>query len=256
MRYAILGSGSTANSYIFEHDDFSFIVDNGFTLKEFSRRAAELDFDISRIKFIFLTHRHIDHSRGIGALSKKLKIPVVMGSSVHFDKTEAHRIYKRLNVEPGKNYAFENLEFSVFPISHDSPGSVSYSFSIGGTVFTIITDTGKILKEMEQHAVNSDILFLEANYCPQMLNDGPYPVYLKKRIESEEGHLSNNDALDFLMKILNIEQNKNRMTYFCHLSDTNNCSEKLESVIKTIMPETFLNYRVCCKGELVKGISI
>ncbi len=254
MKYAILGSGSNANSYIFEDSDFSFIVDNGFTLKEFTYRASALGFDLEKIRFIFLTHKHIDHSRGIGALSKKLKVPVVMGHEVHFDRTEAHRIYKRLNVEPGKNYSFEKLEFSVFPISHDSPGAVSYSFSIGGYTFTLITDTGVILSEMEHHAVNSDILFLEANYCPQMLAEGPYPFYLKKRIESHEGHLSNNDAVEFLSRIHKAD-NRNRMTYLCHLSDTNNCCEKLEDIIKSNMPETF-RYRVCRKGEPVPGISL
>lgn len=254
MKYAILGSGSNANSYIFEDTDYSFIVDNGFTLKEFTRRADELGFDIGKIRFIFLTHRHIDHSRGIGALSKKLKIPVVMGRDVHFDRTEAHRIYKRLDVEPGRDYSFEKLEFSVFSISHDSIGSVSYSFKIDNKIFTIITDTGRILDDMEIHAMNSDVLFLESNYCPQMLADGPYPLYLKQRIESNEGHLSNNDAVSFLSRIHSAQPLKNRMTYLCHLSDTNNSCEKVESIIKESMPESF-RYRVCSKGELVSGIN-
>ncbi|MCL2704944.1 MAG: MBL fold metallo-hydrolase [Spirochaetaceae bacterium] len=255
MKYAILGSGSTANSYIFEHDDFAFVVDNGFAFNEFSKRASSLGFDISKIKFIFLTHKHADHSRGIDKLSKKLKAPVVMSSDVYLDRSETKKIYKRLNVEPGKEYSYEKLNFSVFPISHDIEGSVSYSFNFSGIIFTIITDTGKILKDMEAHAINADILFLEANYCPQMLADGPYPLYLKKRIESNQGHLSNNDAVGFLSRIYNLLQIKNRMTYLCHMSATNNCYEKLEDVIKINMPETF-RYRICRKGELVEGIAL
>ena len=253
MKYAILGSGSSANSYIFEHDDFAFIVDNGFSFKEFSDRTLKAGFDISKIKYIFLTHKHADHSRGIDTLSKKQKIPVVMSSSVLLSKSETKKIYKRINVEPGKEYDYENLNFSVFPASHDSEGSVNYSFNFNGFVFTIITDTGKIVKDMEHHAINADILFLEANYCPQMLADGPYPLYLKKRIESHYGHLSNNDAVEFLFRIYDFMREKNRMTYLCHMSDTNNCYEKLESVIKGKMSETF-KYRICRKGELVEGI--
>jgi len=255
MKYAILGSGSTANSYIFEHDDFAFVVDNGFTFKEFSDRALGLGFDISKIKFIFLTHKHADHSRGIAKLSKKLKVPVIMSSDVYLDRSETKKIYKRLNVESGKQYSYEKLSFSVFPISHDIAGSVSYSFNFSGFIFTIITDTGMILKDMEPHAINADILFLEANYCPKMLADGPYPLYLKKRIESHQGHLSNNDAVGFLSRIYNLLKIKNRMTYLCHLSDTNNCYEKLEDVIKINMPDTF-RYRICRKGELVEGIAL
>ena len=255
MKYAILGSGSSANSYIFEHDGFAFVVDNGFSLREFTARSESMGFDISAVKFIFLTHRHIDHSRGIGALSKKLKIPVVMCRDVSFEKTESKRIYKRLDVEPGRSYSYSGLDFSVFPISHDSPGSVSYSFTIAGYTFTLITDTGIILKDMEKHALKSDILFLEANYCPVMLEEGPYPVYLKKRIDSEHGHLSNNAAVEFLSRLYLKGAGKTRMTYLCHLSDTNNCCEKLEYIIKSIMPGTF-RYRVCRKGEPVPGISL
>jgi len=255
MKYAILGSGSTANSYIFEHDDFAFVVDNGFTLREFADRASGLGFNISKIKFIFLTHKHADHSRGIGKLSKKLKAPVVMSSSVFLDKSEIRKIYKRLNVEPGKEYSYGKLGFSVFPISHDIEGSVSYSFNFSGFIFTIITDTGMILKDMEPHAINADILFLEANYCPKMLADGPYPLYLKKRIESQHGHLSNDDAVGFLSRIYKLMQIKNRMTYLCHMSDTNNCYEKLEDIIRGNMPDTF-RYRICRKGEIVEGIAL
>ncbi|MCL2793121.1 MAG: MBL fold metallo-hydrolase [Spirochaetaceae bacterium] len=255
MKYAILGSGSSANSYIFEHDDFAFIVDNGFSLKEFAARASDLGFDISKIKFIFLTHKHADHARGIDKLSKELKIPVVMSRDVFLNKSEMKKIYKRLNVEPGKEYCYGELGFSVFSTSHDSEGSVSYSFNFSGYTFTIITDTGKILKDMEQYAINADILFLEANYCPQMLADGPYPLYLKKRIESHHGHLSNDDAIGFLSGIYSFMQMKNRMTYLCHLSDTNNCYNKLENIIRYSMPETF-RYRICRKGELVEGIAL
>jgi phosphoribosyl 1,2-cyclic phosphodiesterase len=179
-----------------------------------------------------------------------------MSSNVLLSKSETKKIYKRVNVEPGKEYNFGKLNFSVFPISHDSEGSVSYSFNFNGYTFTIITDTGKILKDMEQYAINADILFLEANYCPQMLADGPYPLYLKKRIESDEGHLSNDDAVEFLSRIYKLMQIKNRMTYLCHMSDTNNCYEKLENVIRLFnMPETF-RYRICRKGELVEGLPL
>ncbi|MCL2294518.1 MAG: MBL fold metallo-hydrolase [Spirochaetes bacterium] len=255
MRYAILGSGSTANSYVFEHDDFAFVVDNGFSLKEFSNRAQKAGFDISKIKLIFLTHKHADHARGIEKLSKELKVPVVMSRGLLLSKSETKKIYRRVNVEPGKEYNCEKISFSVLPVSHDCEGSVNYSFNFNGYIFTVITDTGKILEGMEKHAINADILFIEANYCPQMLADGPYPLYLKKRIESPLGHLSNDDVVKFLSRIYNLMQKKNKMTYLCHLSDTNNCYEKLKEIVRVNMPDTF-KYRICRKSELVEGIDL
>ena len=78
VRYAVLGSGSSANSYIFENGDFSFIIDNGFSLKELTRRAGVAGFDLTKVKFIFLTHTHSDHFKGVGTLSRKYNIPVVV----------------------------------------------------------------------------------------------------------------------------------------------------------------------------------
>ena len=158
IKYAVIGSGSSANSYIFEGDDFAVIVDNGFTLKEFHKRAEDLGFSVEKIKLIFLTHSHIDHSRGIYSLSKKLKVPVIMGADVALDYALNRRLFKRIDVHPGKDYNCEGIDFSVFSLSHDSKGSVSYSLNFDGRKYTIITDTGIILPDMEKHAVMSDVL--------------------------------------------------------------------------------------------------
>ncbi len=264
INYAVLGSGSSANSYIIQHEGISetpgermtFIVDNGFSCREFSARAQKTGFNPADIKFIFLTHDHSDHLKGVSVLSGKYSIPVVMSSGITLKREYAEKIYKILVVEKGKDYCYSNLKFSVFETSHDSEGSVSYSFEIDGVVFTIITDTGVVTEEMEKHAIRSDVLFLEANYCPEMLENGPYPWFLKKRIASEHGHLSNDAAVEFIKKIDNSQAGvKKRMTYFCHLSDKNNCSDKLESIVRKSLPEDF-NYRICRKGETVAGTPI
>ena len=77
LRYAVLGSGSSANSYIFEYNGFGIIIDNGFTCKQAIERATNLGFDTANVKYIFLTHLHDDHFRGIEVLSRKLRAPVV-----------------------------------------------------------------------------------------------------------------------------------------------------------------------------------
>ncbi len=104
IKYAVLGSGSTANSYIIQFDGtkksavenslsenicsekITIVIDNGFSLKEFSRRAAELDYNINDIDFIFLTHDHSDHIKGVANLSSKYRIPVVMGKNTNLKK--------------------------------------------------------------------------------------------------------------------------------------------------------------------------
>lgn len=255
MKYAVLGSGSGANSYIFEENNFSFIVDNGFAMKEFEKRVSDGGFNIDAIKFIFLTHKHADHFKGVGVLSKNLKIPVIMGKDVKLDKTESHRLYKIVKVDPDSDCMFEDLTLSVFPLSHDSLGAVSCSFTLGNRIFTIITDTGKISGKMEEYALKSNVLFLEANYCCKMLKEGSYAPWLKARIQGSNGHLSNDDAIDFLLdlhKKRDSEKLENYITYLCHISDKNNDCEILEKMIKSKLPETF-RYKVCPKGEYVGG---
>lgn len=243
MRYAVLGSGSSGNSYIFEHDGFSFLIDAGFSGKELRRRIGDLGFDERMISCIFLTHAHKDHTKGAGILSRKLKIPIVYQG--RFSKGVMERL--------------KGLKIRAFPTSHDSPGSVSYSFRFGGRRITLITDTGKVFKEMATYASESDLLFLEANYNEEMLAAGPYPYYLKERILSELGHLSNKDAISFLNSLGKGCSNNNHSTngnckkvYFCHLSGTNNSPGKLEEELGLYCTWQG-NWTICPKGLPVAG---
>ena len=117
------------------------------------------------------------------------------------------------------------------------------------TFVTIITDTGKTSSQMRQLAEESDVLFLESNYCPDLLKKGPYPVWLQKRILSEYGHLSNFDALEFV-KSLGCE--KCRKIYLCHISDKNNTPERVKEVFDSV-PLKNIEYIICKRGIPVMG---
>ncbi len=251
MKYAVLGSGSSANSYIFENGAFSFLIDNGFTMKEVMKRADDFHFDMGKLKFIMLTHTHLDHCRGVGRLSRKLKIPVVMHHEI--SRSEADKIspYSRLDVVPGKEYSFDALTFVPFRTSHDAPHSIGFYFDIGGTRFTLLTDTGVIPEDADRFIIQSDVLFLETNYDEEMLADGPYPAYLKKRIASGKGHLSNKTAFEFL-ESLDKAQGPSTV-YLCHLSDTNNSVPILEQMVKSSHAQETRKIIICHKGEALEG---
>ncbi len=251
MKYAVLGSGSSANAYIFENGAFSFLIDNGFSMKEVMNRAKAFRFDIRKLKFIMLTHTHQDHCRGVGRLSRKLKIPVVMHQDL--SRSEADKIspFSRLDVVPGKEYSFDTLTFVPFLTSHDAPYSIGFYFAIGGTRFTLLTDTGVIPEDAGSFIMRSDVLFLETNYDEDMLANGPYPPYLKKRIASREGHLSNESALTFLESL---DKTKGPSTvYLCHLSDTNNSVKILEEMVKNSHAQKTRKIIICHKGEALEG---
>lgn len=254
IKYAVLGSGSSANSYIFELDNMSFIIDNGFTYKEIFKRAEKFNFDLQKLKYILLTHTHQDHSRGVGGLSRKLKVPVVMHKKLSRGTTKKLGIHSRFDIEPGREYTLDSLTFISFATSHDAKNSLGFYFALGGTHFTLLTDTGIIPGDVMSYVMKSQVLFLEANYDEKMLENGPYPSFLKQRIASDKGHLSNRAAFEFLNAL---DENTGPSTvYLCHLSDTNNSVDILTNLVEKLNSTGKRNIIICKKGEPIAGVNV
>ena len=249
VRYAVLGSGSSANAYIFENNDFSFIIDNGFSLKELTRRAGIAGFELTKVKFILLTHTHSDHFTGVGTLSRKYRIPVVVHHYLPDEDFNKMKPYSRLDVVPGREYNFDSLSFTPFSTSHDACCPLGYYFSFGGKTFMLLTDTGLVTEEMHSYAAKTDTLFLEANYSEELLMTGAYPGFLKKWISSDKGHLSNDDAIEFLNSM---EDSNPEMVYLCHLSDSNNSPASIKEDLELKLKWKG-NIKICNKGEIYES---
>ncbi len=246
-RFGVLGSGSSANAYVFECSGFSFLLDNGFALGEFQNRMNRLDFDPDRLAFIFLSHAHSDHFKGVEALALKWNIPVVTHRDMPLERYCKKGCLHRLDIIPGRNYDYGDLTFRCFRTSHDFPFSVSFHYRMPGMNVTIITDTGQLSREMEKLALDSDYLFLESNYSPRMLISGSYPPFLKKRILSSRGHLSNLDAAAFMNR-LSSKPGRLKKVFLCHVSDNNNSPEKIHEEWAAAYRGK-IPYRICPKNE-------
>ncbi len=244
MRYAVIGSGSSANSYIFEVGQDLYVIDNGFSLKEFKTRVKILGFNYTDIKAVFLTHTHSDHSKGVGALSRDLEIPVYAHIDVQGD------FFQHKGIEPSKHYIINELNIMPFELSHDAEHSISYYFKIGDVRYTLITDTGVITPQMFELARRSDILFLEANYCEDMLKEGTYPGFLKRRISSNVGHLSNRAAIKLLNDLSDESECNISYVYLCHLSKNNNSVQAVKNDFEEYYDGDF-PYRICNRDESV-----
>lgn len=253
VRYAVLGSGSSANAYLFQYGDIAFAVDNGFSGREFERRARATGFDLSLLRFIFLTHTHRDHIAGVGTISNRFKVPVVTHHHLDLPRKIAARVSGQLRLEPGRVWEADGLSCVAFPTSHDVPYCVSFRFEIGGRSFCIITDTGYTTEQMGELAAVSNVLFLEANYCPDMLASGPYPEYLKDRIRSNRGHLSNQDAITFLNRVAGVSSSALETAYFCHLSANNNTVDRLTGLVRREL-EWGGRWLVCPRGAMQPGV--
>ena len=240
IRYAVLGSGSSGNSYIISYNGCSILFDAGFSLKQLRERTQRSGIDFSTVQALFITHLHPDHARGAGVFARKTGVPVFLHDSIddQYSQFAALKIPSDSHSHFSPDAAVNIKDFSVtgFYTSHDSPHCVGFFIEVKGRAFLLLTDTGVLLPHMYNYGERSDVLFLEANYDSSMLERGPYPYPLKRRISGEFGHLSNSDAIGFLNTI---STPKDQHVYFCHLSKTNNDENIL--------------HRSCEKGLTWKG---
>lgn len=247
VRYAVLGSGSSGNSYVFFDGTTSVLVDQGFSVVELQRRLSSVGIDLCTVSGVCVTHLHPDHAKGVGVLARKLRIPVYLHTkmveqeSVVFEKLGIPQECIAL-VQPGVAFSVGPFTLACFETTHDSGGSVGWHITYDGTTLMVLTDTGSYTSEQLGLAKKSDILFLEANYDATMLRTGPYPLYLKNRISGLYGHLSNDQAMQFIQE----SEFCGEHVYFIHLSTTNNNPTLLSEVA---LSQVKIPFTVCEKGK-------
>ncbi|NBK20805.1 MAG: MBL fold metallo-hydrolase [Spirochaetia bacterium] len=251
VRYAVLGSGSSGNSYVFSDGSTSVLIDQGYSGVELQRRLAAIGLDVSSVAAVCVTHLHPDHAKGLGVIARKLRVPVYLHTemvekeSVVFSKLCIPQECIAL-VRPLESFSVGPFVLSCFVTSHDSGGSVGWRVTYENTTMMVLTDTGCYTQEQLLLAKSSNILFLEANYDEVMLQEGPYPYYLKQRISGLHGHLSNGQAMQFLQESgFNGEH-----VYFIHLSGTNNAPSLLSDMARVQMR---IPFTVCEKGQCYGG---
>ena len=193
------------------------------------------------------THHHADHVRGLERISAKYGIPSYVASD-----SPLKTLYERREFRPLREFDVDGVRFFPFPTFHDAAPSVGFFFLLDGVRFTIITDTGVLDERMFRAALKSDVLLLESNYCEELLESCCYPEFLKRRISSVYGHLSNRAAFDFLSRLREQPQCRLRQVYLCHLSEKSNTPERVEMLFSSLKDESF-SITVCPKNQLIKG---
>ena len=199
------------------------------------------------VKYILVTHHHTDHVRGVERISAKYGIPVYVAAGSPLNGLHERREFRLLS-----GFEAGDVQFFPFPTFHDALPSAGFSFLLDGVRVTIITDTGVLDEKMFRAALKSDILFLESNYCEELLERCRYPEFLKRRIASVYGHLSNRAAFDFLTRLREHPQCRLRSVYLCHLSEESNTPERVEKLFLPLADESF-SVTVCPKNQLIKG---
>lgn len=215
-----LNSGSNGNCYYVGNNNEAVLVDVGISCKEVELRMKRLDLSLDKIKAIFISHEHSDHIKGVQALSKKYNLPVYITPQT---LSNSHLVLENVLIK--SFYAYEkvvigSLIVTPFPKRHDASDPYSFIVEGNGIKIGVLTDIGSACQHVIENFKQCHAAFLEANYDEGLLDSGYYPYYLKERIRSDKGHLSNKQALDLF-----VTHKSELMSHviLSHLSKDNNC---------------------------------
>lgn len=231
---ASLNSGSNGNCYYIGNGREAILVDAGLSCRETERRMLQLGLNIRTVRGVFVSHEHTDHIRGLEQLSRKYRIPVYI--------TQATLYNSRLNLEPSltnlmgvrSSHDLNGLCIQAFPKTHDAVEPCSFIVRGSGVVIGVFTDIGTACSGLTEHFRQCHAAFLEANYDEEMLEKGPYPYHLKRRISGGRGHLSNRQALELFVRHRPAHMSHLLLS---HLSQDNNSPEKALSYFAGYHPE-------------------
>ncbi|MBL7931679.1 MAG: MBL fold metallo-hydrolase [Bacteroidia bacterium] len=195
-----LNSGSNGNCYYLGNGEEAVLIDAGISCKETEKRMARLGLPIKNVKAIFISHEHSDHIKGVEVLSRKHKIPIYITAAtlssggLKLEEALLNHFKDHQPVNVG------NLQVIPFSKQHDAADPFSFVIKHGETCVGVMTDIGSNCNNVITYFKQCHAVFLEANYDHQMLMNGHYPAYLKKRISSDKGHLSNDQAVELFTK--------------------------------------------------------
>jgi len=221
LKFCSLYSGSSGNSLYIENNDTKILIDAGVSGKKIVDALASLNVDINDIQAILVTHEHSDHTLSLPVLSKKYDIPVYANEKT-WSVLPNEKIKNQKTFNVNEPFLIGNLKIEPFPIPHDAICPCGFNIYSSNQKISIATDIGHITPEIVENLKKSTFLLLEANYEPEMLHSSSYPYHLKKRILSDNGHLSNEMAGKLITKLSN---HGLKHVMLGHLSKENNFPE-------------------------------
>ena len=226
LRFASLGSGSGGNGTLVAYGDSLVLIDCGFGLKDAWARLTRLGVAPEQLTAIFVTHEHTDHASGVTALAHRFRKPVHLSHGTlralpKLDPALAHPFLS------GAQFLLGEASVQAVTVPHDAREPTQFVFRHEGAQLGVLTDTGAITPHIRECFQGCTALFLESNHDRGMLFSGDYPLRLKRRIASDHGHLSNEQAAEFLSELT---RHGLSQAVIGHVSQQNNSAERLTAV--------------------------
>ncbi len=220
LTFCSLASGSRGNSLFVSSGRTNLIVDMGLSCKKIVEKLKDIGCSPESLTGVLITHEHSDHIRGLKVFCKKYRVPVYAVEAV-WSKMGTDKMDPSLQKDflPNRPFAIDDFWIDPFSLPHDAADPVGFSLYAGRKKVSIAADLGFVPPYLLQKLQDSDCVYIEANHDEELLKKGPYPEFLKKRILSRRGHLSNACAGQLLAELFGESLPK---VVLGHLSEKNN----------------------------------
>lgn len=224
LKIASLGSGSKGNALLVSASDgittTNVMLDCGFGVREIERRLMRAGMAPSALSAIVVTHEHHDHAGSVFQFALRHHLPVWMSYGTFYALGRKSTEVDICFCQDGDQLAIGDLEFTAFTVPHDAREPLQFRVTDGNARLGVLTDAGQVTPYLGMSLHDCDALMIECNHDARMLEASAYPAFLKKRISSEYGHLSNEDAACF---IEGLGKGRLKKIIGAHLSQQNNC---------------------------------
>jgi len=232
-----LFSSSKANATFIGDEQNGILIDCGASFRKLSNALEVNKIPLSAVKGVFITHEHSDHISGLKMLTKKTDVPVYSLKRTLIKLCELDKVSDTAMLidVSGKTISCGGCEVTPFSISHDAVQPCGFRVKTSDDKYcAVCTDTGYVTQEAENAMKGCRLVLIEANYDENMLRNGDYPLYLKERILSDSGHLSNQKCAEQIKKLINTGT-----FYFIlgHLSQENNTPQTADSTVEKYLSE-------------------
>jgi phosphoribosyl 1,2-cyclic phosphodiesterase len=225
MQIISLQSGSNGNCIYVEAGGARLLFDAGISAKTARQRLAEHQRDIAQVDAVIISHDHSDHASRLGVFQRVFGLPVYVTAptlQAAARRSRLGELAEVYNFHSGDTLRFGGVSVETIPTPHDGVDGVAFVVDDGTHRLGILTDLGHVFDDLRSAISSLDGVLLESNYDAEMLDDGPYPDFLKRRIRGPGGHISNVEAAELIAG-----EAAPRLKWVClaHLSHENNTAE-------------------------------